>query len=188
MKKTLIFFIACCLSLMWGAFGRTDQKLFEEEVLDLLKEKNIITPEKYQELSEKLKKEKQSVNDAILELLKEQNIVSQPKYEELKAKADEEKKKAPVQVAQIPEALKGVQFKGTWYLDYKAGKRNADDERFNEFSLTRGYLDFRKEFTPWFSGRITPDISRDSTGDYKLRIKYLYGNFKLPDFKIFTKK
>ena len=187
MKKMLIIFIACCLSLMWSVTGRADQKLFEEEILDLLKEKNIITPEKYQELSHKLKKEKQSVNEAILELLKEQKIVSQPKYDELKAKAEEEKKKATVQVVQIPEALKGVQFKGTWYLDYKAGKRNADDERYNEFSLTRGYLDFRKEFTPWFSGRITPDITRDSTGDYKLRIKYLYGNFKLPDFKIFTK-
>ena len=186
MKKVVIFLIiAFFLNFIQIGISRADQRSFEEEILEILKEEKIITQEKYQELTHKLKAEGKSVNEEILEILKEKKIVSQAKYEQLKQKAVDDKK-ATRETFEIPEGLKGVKFKGLWYIDYKSGSKS--DSGYNEWSLTRGYIDFRKKFTPWLSVRVTPDIKRDDTGDYKLRLKYLYGRLSLPDFKgIFTK-
>ena len=44
--------------------------------------------------------------------------------------------------------------------------------------LKRGYIDVRKEITPYFNARITPDIYLDSSGNTNVRMKYLYGAFQ----------
>jgi len=182
MKRVGFFLLSVvCLQLVLGETLRADQKGFEEEILRILKEKKIITEEQYADLSHTLAVERKSVNEQILELLKEKEIVAQDQYEVLKEKASEEKKEENKQVVAVPEGLKGVKFKGLWYIDYRAGKRSGNS--FNEWNITRGYIDFRKELTPWLSGRVTPDVTRDSSGDFKLRLKYLYGMFELPDFK-----
>jgi hypothetical protein len=54
----------------------------------------------------------------------------------------------------------------------KAGSHNA-----NKFSLNRGYINFNADLSPEVFFRVTPDISRLSSGDYELRIKYLYVGF-----------
>ena len=42
MKITLIIFIALSLSLVWGATGRANQKLFDEEILNISKKKRSL--------------------------------------------------------------------------------------------------------------------------------------------------
>jgi hypothetical protein len=187
MRKILVFLIfAFCLCLFLGETLKAEQRSFEEEILDILKNKKIITHEQFQELTHKLKVEGKSVNEEILDLLKEREIVTPTKYEALKEKVVAEKKEEEKKVVGIPKGLKGVKFKGLWYLTYEAGRKSGED--YNEFGIGRGYIDFRKELTPWLKLRVTPDVHQDSTGDYKVRLKYLYAKFLLPDFKsVFTK-
>jgi len=68
-------------------YGDDTNHGFEEAILEILKEKEIITQEKYQELSYRLKIEDQSINEALLDLLREKDIVSQEKYVALREKA-----------------------------------------------------------------------------------------------------
>jgi len=179
-NKLVIFLIVSILIILPIGITKADSGSLEKEILEILKEKQIITPEKYQELSQKLAAGSKNVEEEILDLLKEQKIITEARHQELKEKARKEKEQQ-AKLVELPEGLKGVQLKGTWYIDYRAGEKS--DNTFNEFNLTRGYIDLRKQLTPWLSGRITPDITQDETGDYKLRLKYLYGNIILPDLK-----
>ncbi|MCD6353845.1 MAG: hypothetical protein J7M06_06520 [Proteobacteria bacterium] len=59
MKRRVVFIISIlCLILFPGGILNADQRSFEEEILEILKEKNIITQEQYQGLTYKLKTEK----------------------------------------------------------------------------------------------------------------------------------
>ncbi|HET6349343.1 MAG TPA: hypothetical protein VFH88_09710 [Candidatus Krumholzibacteria bacterium] len=84
---------------------------------------------------------------------------------------------------ELPKALQGLKVGGVFYLAYQNGKvgqgGGTDDATtpFNQFVLNRGYLDVQKTISPMFMGRYTTDITRDGTGDWKTRIKYLYGKF-----------
>ncbi len=82
-----------------------------------------------------------------------------------------------------------VKIGGVWYLSYQNGqnKGGVDGEDFNKFTVKRGYINFKTEFTEWFSARVTPDVHQDDTGDFKVRMKYIYGKFHLPDFVFLTK-
>ncbi|MFH2006528.1 MAG: hypothetical protein ABI333_08090 [bacterium] len=66
-----------------------------------------------------------------------------------------------------------------WYLRYRYG---VDDggETYNNFHVGRGYLTLKFEPTKWFEGRITTDVHQDDEGDWKVRLKYLYGKLTLP--------
>jgi len=73
---------------------------------------------------------------------------------------------------------------GTWYLNYRAGK--SGDETFNRFGIDRGYINIRHRLNDRWSGRITPDVTLDSFGDVKVRLKYAYGDVKLEDVGFLT--
>ncbi len=81
----------------------------------------------------------------------------------------------------LPDALQGLKIGGLFYLSYQSGKayNGMPDQTssYNQFVLSRGYLDVQKTITPYFMGRYTTDITRDGYGDWKTRIKYLYGKF-----------
>jgi len=76
-----------------------------------------------------------------------------------------------------------------WYLDFKAGEDKAG-KHYSGWSITRGYINIKKKITPWFSARVTPDVTRDRDGDVKVRLKYLYGriyfkvSYQVPSFTI----
>lgn len=81
----------------------------------------------------------------------------------------------------LPKALQGLKISGQAYLDYAAGdtgQSNGTHTSANAFTLGRGYLTVTKKVNPWLSGRITTDITRDSTGHWETYLKYLYAQFK----------
>jgi hypothetical protein len=73
-----------------------------------------------------------------------------------------------------PPALPFPQVKvgTTMFLSYQDGKANGGE--YSKFTVKRGYLDVTGALTPNLSFRLTPDVTQDSTGDFKVRLKYAY--------------
>jgi hypothetical protein len=90
----------------------------------------------------------------------------------------------------LPEALQGLKIGGLFYISYQNGKAytGTPDETmsYNQFVMGRGYLDVQKTITSYFMGRYTTDITRDGTGDWKTRVKYLYGKFSWKGGAVFS--
>jgi hypothetical protein len=76
-----------------------------------------------------------------------------------------------------------------WFLSYLNGENKG--EKFNKFTLKRGYVNIKKKINDTFSGRITTDITvdkeGDGEGDVEIRLKYLYLKCQLPSFGLFYK-
>jgi hypothetical protein len=99
----------------------------------------------------------------------------------------------------VVKALKGLKFEGLMYLSYQDGQKSGNGTDFNQFTLKRGYLTVKKDITPWFSARMTTDIAQvqdvasttqkvsNYDGSFAVRMKYLYGQFNLPDNALLTK-
>jgi hypothetical protein len=86
----------------------------------------------------------------------------------------------------IVKAFKGFKLGFLWYISYQSGTD------YNRFALKRGYINISKQFTSWFSVRVTPDVNQmtddgNFDGSWTVRLKYMYGQFNLPDFAFFTK-
>lgn len=102
-------------------------------------------------------------------------------------------------IESVVKALKGFKFGLLWYLSYMNGEGKdvggsaGDGIDRNRFAVKRGYFRATKEFMPWFDSHITLDVTQASIKDSSLsdsiqvRIKYLYGKFKLPDIGFLTK-
>ena len=58
------------------------------------------------------------------------------------------------------------------FLSYQDGKTSGAE--YSKFTVKRGYLDVTGTLTPSLSFRLTPDVTQDSTGDFKVRLKYAY--------------
>lgn len=113
------------------------------------------------------------VNDPLLQKLVDKGTLNPAEAEEIQSKKVE-----------LPAALKGLSVGGVAYFDYSFGQTGgAAKSNFNRFTLQRGYININKEITPWFKARITPDIKAGAsvTGDYTIRMKYLYADFLTPD-------
>jgi len=65
-----------------------------------------------------------------------------------------------------------VSVGGLWYLSYQDGEKS--DVRSSQFLVKRGYINVEAKILGYLSGRITPDVTQDSTGDVKVRLKYAY--------------
>ena len=119
--------------------------------------------------------------DPLLELLVKKGVITEAEATALQAEADSEKAApaAPAPAtdapaapatpspAELPAALKGLKIGTTAYLSYQDGSANDASgvgQDYNKFVLKRGYIDVRKEITPYFNARITPDIYLDSSG------------------------
>jgi hypothetical protein len=95
----------------------------------------------------------------------------------------------------LPKGLEGVSIGGTYFLEYFS--QEFDDEPggpkgdFDSFRVERAYITVKKKFAPWFSSRVTTDItydqSRDESGSeaseigWAVRLKYASGLFDLND-------
>jgi hypothetical protein len=75
-----------------------------------------------------------------------------------------------------------LELVGYFKYTYGYGKSAAgqSDITFSDFRVTRAYLGAKVKPTRWFEARITVDTTQDDTGDFKMRLKYLYGKFTLP--------
>jgi hypothetical protein len=82
------------------------------------------------------------------------------------------------------KALESLKFEALGYIDYSNGQSPlpADKtEKYNKFSLTRGYLTVRKTINPWMGIRVTTDLTQDASGQYIIRQKYLYAELAPPN-------
>ena len=74
--------------------------------------------------------------------------------------------------------LKSTSFSTKWYLSYGYGEEKGD--RYNRFRIGRGYMTVKLKPLKWLESRVTLDSHQDDHGDMKVRLKYMYGKFKLP--------
>jgi hypothetical protein len=51
----------------------------------------------------------------------------------------------------------------------------------NTFTLGRAYLTLKGRITSWLGARITTDTTRAASGNWDIRLKYLYAEFRTPD-------
>ena len=115
--------------------------------------------------------------ETLLDNLHKKGIVSDEEYEQLQ--------KQDKAIDKVLKFLGGIEIGTLAYFDYSGGQEK-DDQSFNRFLITRGYLTVKKQLTPWLGFRITPDVTQDDSGDFKLRLKYLYAEFVPPDFTALT--
>jgi len=81
-------------------------------------------------------------------------------------------------VSKWKEAWKMVNIGTLWYLGYGVGE--LDGESYNREYIGRGYVNIKLKPTDWFQPRVTLDAHQDDTGDFKVRLKYMYGKFIVP--------
>jgi hypothetical protein len=155
----------------------------------------------------------EEITNPILKKLMEKGILTQEEaisvMQEMKSETVKEEKKVEEKIEEkvsevipadtkdinkVVQALKGWKFGYLWYLSYQNGEtgNTSGGDGFSRFTVKRGYINIEKEFTPWFSARITPDVNQmtddgNFDGSYTVRLKYLYGKFMLPDFAFLTK-
>lgn len=119
--------------------------------------------------------------DPLLELLIAKGVITREEAASLQAEAAAEATPPPPP-APTPTAppaapvLKGLKIGTTTYLSYQDGRSGGED--FSRFTLKRGYIDIRQQVTDRFGVRLTPDVTQDGSGDFKLRMKYAYGQFQ----------
>ncbi len=65
-----------------------------------------------------------------------------------------------------------------WYLHAGGGEEGG--ETFNRAHISRGYVTLKLKPTRWLQPRVTFDTHQDESGDWKVRLKYMYAGFVLP--------
>lgn len=177
-----------------------------DPLLEVLIRKGVLTP---QEAAQVQREARQLEKEREKQVEEKVSAAQQKVAEEVdkKVAAAEQKVEKKAADFKVPEVLKGLKVGVLAYVDYSVGNRpifyrpnptaawNAftpytrtrGHVGWNDFRLTRGYLNIAKEITPWLHARYTPDIHQDNTGDWKFRTKYLYAEFRPPDLgKVLT--
>lgn len=94
-------------------------------------------------------------------------------------------RQAPPPPAPASPALPQVKIGALGYISYQDGKSGGKD--FSRFTLKRGYISVDAKILPFLSARLTPDVTQDTTGDWKVRMKYLYGKLETDALGFITK-
>ena len=185
MKKKLSVLVIglCCFLLLTGTSMAAD---ITNPILKKLVEKAILTKEEA---------------IAVLDEMNKETVRNDQQVEEkIEKKITETTSTESKDIEKVVNALKGFKFGLLWYLSYQNGEEN-NGTNFSRFAIKRGYLTVQKEFMPWFSARMTTDVTqvkdeaKDSNGkvynnydgSIAVRIKYAYGQFNLPDIAFLTK-
>ena len=186
MRKKL-FVLVLCLCAMLLIAGAAAAAEIKDPILKKLVEKGILTQEEATTVMQEMEKE----------TVGKEKEVEQKVEQKIERKVSETMPEDMKDLGSIAKALKGFKFGLLWYLSYQNGEigDTSAGEGFSQFAVKRGYFTVKKEFIPWFSSRMTLDVTtvKDTTppdplaGSIVARIKYLYGQFNLPDFAFFTK-
>ncbi|MGC8762334.1 MAG: hypothetical protein ACP5VN_01670 [Acidobacteriota bacterium] len=159
--RTLVKAMVCAAGLLAAGALRAQEM---DPLLKILVENKVITEEQARAVQE--------------EYVRRQANRETEMKESIEGGLDAKLKKS---AAQVPPALKDLKIGGLWYLSYQNGNQYAgiaDETRaFSKFTVKRGYLNVEKKITPYLSARFTPDVTQDSTGDVKVRMKYVYAKF-----------
>jgi hypothetical protein len=145
-KWVLWLSIVVCL-VMWGTLSSAAESSDDLSLINLLKEKNIITQQEADELMKKIK----------ASTAKERTEIR----EELKTAA----KKGDF----LPAALQGIKFGTTIFAEWN--NYNPSDqskqESTNKFLLNRAYFTFTKDINEWLSVNLTTDVTYTEDTGYK---------------------
>jgi len=156
--------LGCLITLAVGLAAAAQDAAGLDPLLKILVENKVITLEQAQAVQAQYAKQKAQDTTVLTEDVKNQ------------VSADL-KKSGP----KLPSALEGLKIGGLYYISFQNGEKysGTKDETtsYNQFVLKRGYIDIQKDITPYFMARATPDVTLDSTGDFKVRLKYMYGKF-----------
>jgi len=179
MRSRLSVFVLCLCAVLILA-GTAVAAEIKNPILKKLVEKGILTPEEAITVMQEMEKETAGQEKRVEEKIEKKVTETVP--EDMK------------DLSSIAKALKGWKFGYLWYISYQNGETGDTSwgERFSRFTVKRGYINIEKEITPWFSARVTPDVSQMTDngsfdGSFTVRLKYLYGKFKLPEFAFLTK-
>jgi polyhydroxyalkanoate synthesis regulator phasin len=186
MKKNLSVLVAalCCFLFFAGVSMAAE---ISDPVLKKLVEKGVLT--------------KEDAVNVMKEMEKDASKKAQKSDENIDKKASEVSSADGKDLEKIVKALKGFKFGLLWYLSYQNGETGDMDNGtgYSQFAVKRGYFGVTKELLPWFDAQMTLDVTtvkdpeeagdppNNLDGSLAIRIKYLYGKFKLPDFAFFTK-
>jgi len=120
--------------------------------------------------------------DPLLQLLVTKGVLTEAEARALAEEAATAQTPAAAAPAELPAGLKGLKIGALAYVSYQDGTQNTGGGQsgYSKLVLKRGYVDIRKEITRFFSARVTPDVTLDTSGDSKLRLKYIYGQFQRP--------
>jgi len=183
-KLSLLIAVLCCFMFLTGIVMAAE---ITDPILKKLVEKKILTKEEAAKVMQEMEQEKT------------QKV--QKSDEKSTAKVTDNASTDSKDLEKVVKALKGFKFGLLWYLSYQNGETGDMDNGtgYSQFAIKRGYFRVTKEFCPWFDAHMTLDVTTvkdpEETGDapnnldgsLAIRIKYLYGKFKLPDFAFFTK-
>jgi len=123
--------------------------------------------------------------EELVKALQQNGYITEEQAERiLKAAKEEKKTSEDKEVKKIVKALKGLKIGGVAFLhyDYQASSTDRSSDDKNQFKVDRAYFEVRKYFDKDDYFRITTDVHQDSSGDYKVRLKYAYLNWKLNDY------
>ena len=183
MKRSLSLVLSLCFLFLLSGISKAEE--ITEPILKKLVEKGILSQQEAIGVMHDMDKEKTEK-----EIKVEQTI-----EQKVTEAAPAENKDLGI----IAKQLKGIKFGLLWYLSYMNGEGKdvggsaGDGVDRNKFAIKRGYFRFTKEFMPWFESHITFDVAQESIQNSKLsdsiqvRLKYIYGKFKLPDLAFLTK-
>ncbi|MBI5407530.1 MAG: hypothetical protein HZA18_07550 [Nitrospirae bacterium] len=124
--------------------------------------------------------------DTLLKTLQNKGVITEEEASTIAAEQEKERKSV------LPKALEGLSVGGVAFIDYSAGTTGKNGTDFNKFSLTRGYINVKKDITPWLKARVTPDVTQitaaanSQKGDLELRMKYYYVDFLMPGYGLLT--
>jgi len=184
MKRSLSLGLSLCfLFLLVGISGAED---ITNPILKKLVEKGIMS--------------QQEAIGVMHEIEKEKAEKEKPVEQKIEQKVSEVTPTESKDMEKVVKALKGFKFGLLWYLSYQNGDENNGTD-FGRGVIKRGYFTVEKEFLPWFSTRLTADVTQvkdeaadpngkifsNYDGSIAVRVKYLYGKFNLPDIAFFTK-
>src|SRR3989337_3324857 len=117
--------------------------------------------------------------DTLLKTLQNKGVITEEEASTVAAEQEQERKSI------LPKALEGLSVGGVAFIEYSAGTTGKNGTDFNKFSLTRGYINVKKDITPWLKARVTPDVTQitnttnSQKGDLELRMKYYYVDFMI---------
>ena len=115
-------------------------------------------------------------NASLVDTLYKKGVLTEEEYDQLK--------KQDSKFDKMLKALGGLNIGTLSYFQYAGGE--SKKEGFHQFRLTRGYINIKVKLAKWLRFRVTPDAHQDDTGDFKLRLKYLYAEFLPPDLAFLT--
>ncbi len=197
MVRKLSFFVFClCILLLTGVAAATE---ITNPILKKLVEKGVLTREEaisvISVINEMEKEKEEADREKLIEEKIDKKATEQEKIveEKIDKKITEAMPSDEKDSGDIVKAFKGFKLGFLWYISYQNGENGKGlGEDYNRFTIKRGYINISKEFTPWFSARITPDVNQmtddgNFDGSWTVRLKYLYGQFNIPDFAFFIK-